>query len=675
MNVNTTYPGINRSVNKKYLSDEEMKIITNISKKYWYVTRIERVDFANCSYNVAFLKPVDYITQNFNLNREVVLILSNYNQFQARALDAYDYLCAQALRMEEVCCLLASKDENIENQITSLLKSNNEARIIVPFSYNELIDLHDDEVVVNKMRRHFFSRDLFGIQNALKKEIYFFGRRELIQELVNKHENNENAGIFGLRKTGKTSILYGVIRTLTKKKSLPVFIDCQTLHNQPWNLALYTLALYTIVNKIVEEGHLKHAIAKKNADRYKDESQAHLAFETDIKDMLQNHLKKNILLIFDEIENVTFDTSISESWKSGVSFVKFWQVIRSVYQSLNTRYHYTFLIAGTNPRCVEKPSINKTDNPIFSQFTPHYIEPFSCEQTKEMINRLGGYMGMSFPEEVITHIQEDFGGHPLLMRQMCSYIHQHLPSDRPRTICKQDYEAYKQDFYKNQTGFSQYAEMILQVLEEWYPDEYQMLIWLAVGDYVSFQECAQETEYVKHLKCYGIVGEDRTPTKYHFNIEALQQHLANRNKYQRPLITDEERETEIQHRRSEIEKKLRSLVRRQLKSSLGEAGAKEQMIREIYSPREVGHKSNVAYADFFDPYKHKVYLKTLLNVIHRNYALFAKLFNVDVETFDSKAVLLNQYRRADAHSIPISESDFTIFRGIAQWFEDVLSEE
>lgn len=670
MSENVTYPGINKAAKLDFLNGEEKKIIKNISRKYWYVTRIERKDFTNSVYNVAFLKPVDYITQNFNLNREVVLILSSYSEFQARALDVLDNLDAQSLRLEEVCCLLASKDMDIENEINNLLKSNNESRIIVPFSYTELTDLHDDEVVVNKMRKHFFSRDLFGIQNVLKKEIYFFGRRELIQELVNKHENNENAGIFGLRKTGKTSILYGVMRVLSKKNSLPVFIDCQTLHNQPWNLALHT-----IIYKIVEEAQLKHKVAEQNVVRYNDETQAHLAFEEDIKDILRMRLKRNILLIFDEIENITFGTSISPTWRDGVSFVKFWQVIRSVYQSLDTKYRYTFLIAGTNPRCIEVSSIRGTDNPIFSQFVPHYIEPFAYEQTKEMVTRLGGYMGMVFPDEVIVHIQEDFGGHPLLIRQMCSYIHQKLPNNRPHTICKQDYESYKQDFYKNAVGFSQYAAMILQVLECWYPDEYQMLKWLAVGDYANFNECAQDFEYLKHLKCYGIVGEDNTPSKYHFNIEALQQHLSLKNRYQRPVLADSEREQEIQQRRSNIEKKLRMLVKRQLKSMMGEAKAKEEMIRVIYEPKEIRHKSNIAYADFFDPNKHKIYLKHILDVITRNYDKFENLFDVNKETFASKSTLLNNYRRIDAHSAHISDSDFATFRGIAQWFEDVLSEE
>ena len=99
------------------------------------------------------------------------------------------------------------------------------------------------------------------------------------------------------------------------------------------------------------------------------------------------------------------------------------------------------------------------------------------------------------------------------------------------------------------------------------------------------------------------------------------------------------------------------------------------MIREIYGPQEIGHKSNQPYADFFDSSKHQLYLNSLFNLIKRNYSFFENLFEVKKEEFDSKSTLLNKFRRTDAHSTQILDSDFTTFRGIAQWFEEKLGEE
>ena len=88
----TVTPGINYQVKMNFLGSEECTIIQKLAEKYWYVTRVENKGNGKSSCTIAFLKPVDYITQNFNLIREVVLILSPYESFEPRTLDVLDNL-------------------------------------------------------------------------------------------------------------------------------------------------------------------------------------------------------------------------------------------------------------------------------------------------------------------------------------------------------------------------------------------------------------------------------------------------------------------------------------------------------------------------------------------------------------------------------------------------------
>jgi hypothetical protein len=529
-------PGIKSITELKNFSEEEKKIIEFLSRRDWFITRADKIKIAKSDYKLLLMKPSPLIKNAFNLHREVVVAFSPYDKFEPRSIDAIEYLDIQELRLEEICSILISKDTDVESKVNTILKTNQEARVIIPFSYNEIFkNIEDDEYFINKLRKNFYSRDLFGIQDPLKKDLYFFGRRDLIHTLINKHLGSENAGIFGLRKTGKTSILYSIERALDRKKSASIFIDCQTLHLKSWNVALLL---------IIQELQSKYSIKKtdlKTLTKYEDTQFIADYFLEDLKTIYKAIGKRSILLVFDEIENITFETALSENWKSGIDFIKFWQVLRSSYQKLKEENIFTYLITGTNPRCIEKPTIDKVDNPIFSQFQPIYIPAFDIVQTKEMLDKLGGYIGLRFDDMACAKLVEDFGGHPLLMRQMCSYIHQNVTETRPNTINKTFYEILKGKFYNDESGFIKYAQMVLEVLEAWYPDEFQMLTWLSIGEVDTFKGLAEKApQYVSHLIHYGII--EKHNSEYSFKIEALKLYLSNKNKYKRLNLTNEEKQ-------------------------------------------------------------------------------------------------------------------------------------
>ena len=64
--------------------------------------------------------------------------------------------------------------------------------------------------------------------------------------------------------------------------------------------------------------------------------------------------------------------------------------------------------------------------------------------------------------------------------------------------------------------------MIVSVLRDWYPDEYDMLRFLAQGDQATFAAFAREHAiYTKHLVGYGLMTQ--SVHGYTVNIEALRE--------------------------------------------------------------------------------------------------------------------------------------------------------
>lgn len=262
------------------------------------------------------------------------------------------------------------------------------------------------------------------------------------------------------------------------------FIDCQNpaFHRRRWNKALYY-----VVYEICRQHNLKYVPTSE--DLYTEED-ASINFERDLLQVYNLLGKQNILLVFDEIENITFNVSPSEHWATGYDFIFFWQTLRSLFQKLNKVFSY--LIVGTNPICVEVPVIKGKDNPIFNQVPFEYIPGFDVPQTREMVRKLGHAMGLMFDEIIHGKLTEDFGGHPFLIRHVCSVINSLAPSHRPVVVDKVLYEKAKTKFNQDYIG---YVDMILNVLRSFYADEFAMMEYLAVKDYATFHDFARMSPY------------------------------------------------------------------------------------------------------------------------------------------------------------------------------------
>ena len=176
-NMNPTVPGIHHQVRLFKYSGPEREIIQRISRE-WYVTNGgDEITLGAATYRYILMKPTPIYQEMFNLERELIVIFSHYPVFQPRTLDAIDAVITnyQALRVERICSVIIGKDPQTENKLRDLLKSDEEAQIIVPFTYDELRSNQDEFFIRNRFKKHFYTRDLFAFESPLKKDLYFFG--------------------------------------------------------------------------------------------------------------------------------------------------------------------------------------------------------------------------------------------------------------------------------------------------------------------------------------------------------------------------------------------------------------------------------------------------------------------------------------------------------------------
>jgi len=216
INKSIVNPGYHKQFIKGRFKDDELKILDALSKTWYLTSSGEKIIVAQSEYNYFLMKPVQRTSEMFNIERELICVFSDYSNFEPRSLDIFDKVAGELpkMRSETVCQVLISRALDVEDKVDKLLKSDPEHPIVIPLTYAELLNGNAGNIVENRFRKHFYSRDLFSFLSPLKKDTYFFGRSNLINEIVNRYQSGEHISLFGLRKSGKTSIVYAIERRL-----------------------------------------------------------------------------------------------------------------------------------------------------------------------------------------------------------------------------------------------------------------------------------------------------------------------------------------------------------------------------------------------------------------------------------------------------------------------------
>lgn len=443
------------------------------------------------------------------------------------------------------------------------------------------------------------------------------------------------------------------MRTLDSKNGKYVFIDCQ-------NPSVHSLRWYELLESIIEKLIENYSLRINKSTFFFDEKNAAKSFERLLCQIYKELNEQRILLIFDEIEMICVDTSSSLHWKNGMDFIYFWQTIRAFCQEYQDKL--SFLVAGVNPHCVEVVSVQGIDNPIFSMIDPIYLELFDIEDVKNMVGSIGKYMGLIFEEEIYTKLVEDYGGHPFLIRHICSLINKSIPLDRPQNVIRYDYEKEKVNY---DFAITKYIEQIIQVLKYSYPNEYKLLEILAVHGNEEFLKKLGRSDYttIQHLLGYGILKKHKE--MYFITIEALKLYLKNTSDIE-IANTIEEKRTIISKRRNKLETKLRDLILDVFRSKYGNIEARERILKVKKSVDRLKF-DGIPLTQLMEK---EYYFPELKVLIDKNWEDFSKIF-VDKAKFNLNMEIVNAYR-VDAHAKNINEEEYSLVTYALKWLEECV---
>lgn len=473
-----------------------------------------------------YLRPDENLQELLGTSREILLWITEFNDFQARALtQVTDIIEQEQPRLCEDIAIVASGDINSRNRINESSIASQTYFVGFALKDFEQFAPYGKNSFVSALQEQLFTKDLYALSGAITNRRAFFGRDSLLKELLaTLNTGTSHVALFGLRKTGKTSVLYRLVDLLHNSKQLVhVHIDLQRLDT------INSTAEYFLWS-IGEQLYLGHASVRAvhglrlfgqhgMFSDINDKSSIIERFDHDIR-LIVTKTQRIFLIMFDEIELMSPETPGS-NW--GDAYVRCWRLLRGLDQSYPGRIR--FLIAGTNPRCVEVNQLNGKENPTYNYFTKKYLGPLTEQESKELTSTLGRRMGLDWEHSALLKVYHIVGGHPFLLRAFCSRVHRSL---LPRaTIVKVSERIVTGLISTVLLDISSTLSQMVEVLEGQYSNEYYLLQLLATGRVGEFNGMAEAfPEDVAHLQGYGLISF--RPSISTLTVEILQTWLQRR---------------------------------------------------------------------------------------------------------------------------------------------------
>jgi tetratricopeptide (TPR) repeat protein/cold shock CspA family protein len=427
---------------------------------------------------------------------------------------------------------ISEETEALLRRRTGVDRNANDRRpIIVPFTFarREAWRQNDTGAVARQFGTWLFQRDLFLRTTPVAGSL-FFGRDESLQEIRRSIEERHPLGVFGLRRTGKTSLLREAQRRFLNQRDLIVLVELQNHAVAAGTGPIYRQILGELQSQAERSfdqsftwSHRREDYQPvKDADTYIVE-----IFNRDVELILASAFRRSpppkLVVFIDEIEKLLPTSAGGHGMPGGVDFLGH---MRGVSQKHEL---FAFVLAGANATVSEAPRLERKDNPLFRYLRPHYLPMFPPSLTGRMLSELGRGMGVRFDDQALDRIHTLTGGHPYIARDYCSFLSRRHP-ERPLHITEKIVDDAIEEYVVKEAPET-FSEMYGRVEEdygEFGRAEAALLLAcarsekpLTLADAVAVQ--GRVSPALAHLEGYQLVRVH--DGLVHFRIELLRQYL------------------------------------------------------------------------------------------------------------------------------------------------------
>lgn len=436
------------------------------------------------------------------MTREVLLFYTPHRDLQIRTFNAIPAVLA-ALPREATprIVLIASPDPRAAAKLDDW-SSLDLLGIPIPYGMPDPDD--GQRELLQILQQRLFTRDAFA-ETAPVSGSNFFGRKMQLQSLLDDVREHRVSGIFGLRKSGKTSLLYQLrdeIDRASTDEQIFVLCDLEDMPSFPQPVIEPLIA--SLREDLLDELRAHKARTKELAEL---ESLDLLDFKRALQTLLRKSSAAGVDLVvaLDEIEYLCPPDKTELEGPATQQVPQFFGVLRSLVQETD---NFTFIIAGLASASVEAGTLYGRHNPLYAWAKPYYLPPFTLPESSELLTTLGSKMGVSWDQGAIETVYSESGGHPFLLRDLASTVATRLPLTAARRTVTRGEVHRSLGSWRRRTA-ANLQEMIAHV-GRYYSTE-KVMLDILLEDPDSFNELvADEPGAVQHLIDLGLVAEDHS---------------------------------------------------------------------------------------------------------------------------------------------------------------------
>ncbi|WP_175769837.1 ATP-binding protein [Burkholderia cenocepacia] len=628
-------------------------------------------EFENGVYGTLFVKPNKRLSKIFSTDREVLVLINNFQDQQQRTIQAVKAQLSEADgRLEGTLSIVVHADPDGNRKLKNWGREQGLA--ILPISARDVAG--DPAEFERDILQDFFSNDPFDVTGPVSDDARFFGRRTEALDIARQLRGGQIRSSLGIRKIGKTSILNRILHEArTHHDCVCIMVDCSK--DDVWEQD--AAELLTSISESV-------AAAAASNPRYIEVGRTRnkKAALSDARASLKSAIERTdttVIIFFDEVDYITPGSpTAKDAWTS--NFNPFWRNLRVVVQECaRIEKKLSLFVCGVSSKWFKEESIGGIENAVLSFIPDEYLSPLAPNASAAMIRATSKVAGLSFDDATAEWIGNACGNMPYWTRKACSYIHRYIDiRERPCNVPKETVERLIKDFVEVEGAAI--AEVALNHLFRVHPDIYPTAKGVLDGQIPNKSDPMAST-----LLRYGIFQEihgklELGSMMIEEGLKLYQQKLAAASQgindttpppsMALKLTLDEwaDELAQINASRNKLEKRLRGLALNFIKFSYVQdktKGSPSERIQKCIEKNRVDRLKHLPPDDLIE----KLLWSELVRLIEKEWLLFSPIFN-DLRLLKEHAELVND--RPDTHAKDADGADIAHYRRSLRWLEDAV---